>query len=60
MKINEVSQPSDKKLFESIDHDNKTGFATEDLVKIVRTEKNNEWSKPMTMEELFEEMDSWE
>lgn len=60
MKINEVSQLSDKTLFESLDKTNTTGYATEDLVKIVRTEKNNEWSKPMTMEELFEEMDSWE
>jgi len=59
MKINEVTQPSDKTLFESIDATNDTGFLTEDLVKIVRTEQAGAWSEPMTADQLLEEMDSW-
>ena len=60
MKINEVSQLSDKTLFESISKNNNTGFLTEDLMKIYRTEKNNDWSEPMTADELLQEMDSWD
>lgn len=60
MKINEVTQPSDNTLFESIDKTNNSGFLTEDLVKIYRTEKENKWSDPMSMDELLEEMDSWD
>jgi hypothetical protein len=60
MKINEVSQLSDNTLFESISKNNNTGFLTEDLMKIYRTEKNNVWSEPMTAEELLQEMDSWD
>jgi hypothetical protein len=60
MKINEVTQPSDNTLFESIDKTNNSGFLTEDLVKIYRTEKENKWSNPMDMNELLEEMDSWD
>lgn len=60
MKINEVSQPSDNTLFESIERTNNTGFLTEDLMKIYRTEKENNWSNPMSAEELIAEMDSWD
>lgn len=60
MKINEVSQPSDNTLFESIERTNNTGFLTEDLMKIYRTEKENNWSNPMSAEELLAEMDSWD
>lgn len=56
MRINEVQQPSDQALFESIDAENNTGFLTEDLVKVVRTHQVNEWSKPMTAEELLESL----
>lgn len=60
MKINEVTQPSNNTLFEAIDNSNNTGFLTEDLMKIYRTEKENKWSEPTSMEELLEEMDSWD
>ncbi len=56
MRINEVQQPSDKALFESIDADNNTGFLTEDLVKIVRAHQANEWSEPMTAEQMMESL----
>jgi len=56
MRINEVQQPSSKTLFESIDAENNTGYLTEDLVKVVRTAQVNEWSKPMTAEELLESL----
>lgn len=56
MRINEVQQPSDKALFESIDANNDTGYLTEDLVKLVRTAQDNEWSEPMTAQELLESL----
>jgi hypothetical protein len=56
MKITEVQQPSDRTLFESIDRENNTGFLTEDLVRIVRENKANRWSRPMTAEELLESL----
>jgi len=57
MKITEVTQPSDNTLFESIDADNTTGFATEDLVKIYRSH-NDQWSDPMSYDEMLSEMDA--
>jgi len=56
MRINEVQQPSSKALFESIDAENNTGYLTEDLVQVVRTHQANEWSEPMTAEELLESL----
>jgi hypothetical protein len=54
MNLNEIKQPSDKTLFESIDQENDTGFLTEDLVKITRAHQDNTWSEPMTSEQLSE------
>ena len=51
MKITEATQPTDKTLFESLNQNNDTGVLTEDLMKVVRTHNNNEWSKPMSLEE---------
>lgn len=55
MKIKQVSQPSDRTLFEALDQDNDTGFATEDLVKIVRAYQEGAWSKPQTYDEFMQE-----
>jgi hypothetical protein len=60
MKINEITQSEDDRLFEAIDKDNDTGFLTEDLVSIIKTEQAAQWSRPMTADELLDEMDSWE
>ncbi len=60
MKITEVTKPSDKKLFETLDRQNDTGFLTEDLVKIVREDEKSNWSDPMTFDEFMAEMDSWD
>lgn len=51
MKITEATQLTDKTLFESLDKNNDTGVLTEDLVKVVRTHNNKEWSEAMTLEE---------
>ena len=51
MKITEATQPTDKTLFESLNQNNDTGVLTEDLVKVVRTHNNREWSEAMTLEE---------
>jgi hypothetical protein len=60
MKINEIAKPSDQYLYESLDSNNQTGFLTEDLVRVVKTEQAAQWSPPMTADELLAEMDSWE
>lgn len=53
MKINEVMEPSDGKLFEQLDADNNTGLATGDLVRIVRQAREGKWSEPMSGDELM-------
>lgn len=52
MKINEVTQPSEQALFEAIDAENDTGFATSDLVKIVKS-VNGPFEGPFTSDEMF-------
>ena len=56
MKITEVTQPSDQRLFEEIDKGNDSGFATTDLVKVVRQHHSGQWSEPMTAEELMAQL----
>lgn len=51
MKITEVTQPTDKALFEALDQNNTTGVLTEDLVKVARTHANDTWSEAMSLEE---------
>ena len=43
MKINEVTTPSEKAIFEAIDATNNSGFFTEDLVGIVAADRTNQW-----------------
>lgn len=43
MKINEVTQPSTKAIFESIDATNNSGFLTEDLVGVVKAHQADQW-----------------
>lgn len=50
----DLKKLTDEELFDELDEDNDTGFATEDLVKIVKQHIGGEWSKPMTAEELIE------
>jgi hypothetical protein len=52
MKINEVTQPSDRALFEAFDRDNSTGFVTEDLVQIYRTHNSDSWDAAQLDDEL--------
>lgn len=56
MKIKEVTEPSDAALFEQLDAENTTGISTEDLVKVVRQERDGTWSQPMTAEELMDHL----
>lgn len=60
MRITEVMQPSNQTLTEQFGLNNKTGFLTEDLVKIYRTHLADAWSEPMTADELLAEMDQWD
>ena len=43
MKINEVTTPSEKAIFEAIDATNNSGFLTEDLVGVVAADRTNQW-----------------
>ena len=56
MKISEVQQPSHAQLFEAVNRDNDTGFASEDLVKILREHRSGQWSQPMTAQQLLESL----
>lgn len=56
MKINEVTQPSDKVLFERFAADNNTGFLTEDLVKIYRSHQG-EWDS-CSADEAIDDIDA--
>jgi hypothetical protein len=57
MKITEVIEPTEQALFEALDAENDTGFATGDLVKIVKS-KNGPWSKPMTGDEMIARLEA--
>jgi hypothetical protein len=59
MKITEVTKSATQALHEAIDQDNRTGFLTEDLVKIVEQDQSGAWSEPMSADDLLAEMDSW-
>lgn len=43
MKINEITIPSEKAIFEDIATNNNSGFLTEDLVGLVVAERTNQW-----------------
>jgi hypothetical protein len=43
MKINEITIPSEKAIFEDIAATNNSGFLTEDLVGVVKAERANQW-----------------
>ena len=57
MKIIEVIEPTGQALFEALDAENDTGFATADLVKIVKS-ANGPWSKPMTGDEMIARLEA--
>jgi hypothetical protein len=59
MKINEVTQPSEQTLFESLDADNDTGYQTSDLVRIAQAEHSFNWSAPLSGDELDKLMENW-
>jgi len=56
MKITEVTQPSDQRLFEELNKDNDTGYATSDLVKVVRQHQSGAWSEPMSADEVMAQL----
>ena len=57
MKITEVIEPTDQELFEALDAENDTGFSTDDLVKIVKSQ-NGTWSKPVTGDEMIARLEA--
>lgn len=60
MKITDIqNKKSTKALTEEISGNNATGFLTEDLVEVVKQDQNDQWSAPMSAEQLMESMDSW-
>ena len=59
MKIAEVTQPSDKQLFEQLDQDQTTGLSTPDMIKLVRQHQSGQWSEPMTADEVEALLRKW-
>lgn len=59
MKINEVLQSPTEKLMERFNSDNDTGFATEDLVKMYRTDRANAWEE-VDVDDLIADLDALE
>lgn len=55
MKLKEIHIPSDSKLFEDLSQDNDTGLASEDLVKIVKTDMEDKWLPGVTYDEYLKE-----
>jgi hypothetical protein len=55
MKLNEVTQPSEKALFEALDAHNDTGLHTEDVVSIIKS-VDGPWHGPMTGDEFHEHL----
>ena len=51
MRINEVKQPSEKAINESVER----GEITECMGKILKTHSADQWSAPMTLEEALSE-----
>ena len=51
MRINEALQPSEKAINESVER----GEITECMGKILKTHTANQWSEPMTAEEMMAE-----
>ena len=52
MKLNHITSV-DPKLYESIDSTNDSGFETEDLVKLAKSQDSDSWSAPMTADEAI-------
>lgn len=59
MRLFEVAKLNDEELFETVDRKNDTGYLTEDLVKVIKAEQTNEWSDPMSADDLSKLMESW-
>lgn len=51
MRINEVQQPSNEAINESV----RRGEITESVGKIIKAHTANQWSQPMTLEESLSE-----
>jgi hypothetical protein len=58
MKIKEVTQTADAALYEEIDANNDTGVSTDDLVKLVNTEKSSNWTRFNDFFEYLDMLDS--
>jgi len=51
MRINEVKQPSDRSINESVER----GEITESMGRILKTHTADQWSEPMTAEQMIAE-----
>jgi len=56
MNFNEISQPSDRALYETIDASNNSNFLTEDLVQVVRASQNGKWDTFNSVTEVMESL----
>ena len=58
MKIAEIEAGSDNKLFESLHADNESEFVTEDLVSMVRTNQEGQWSDGVSAADIAKLMET--
>ena len=56
--MKKIEEMTDEELFAELDRDNDSGFQTNDLVKLARSE-NGPWSKPVSGEVLKKILASW-
>lgn len=57
MKIKEVTQNEADALYEAIDAENDTGVATDNLVRMVNSHKENQWKTFESSADLFAYLD---
>jgi hypothetical protein len=56
--MKKTEEMTEEELFAELDGDNDSGFQTNDLVKLVRSE-DGPWSEPVSGEEFMKIVDSW-
>jgi len=58
MKLNDVTKTDDEALYEALDTDNDTGVSTENLVKMAKADKSDEWTRYSSVDEYFAHLDN--
>ena len=57
MKINDVTKTEDEALYETLDTDNDTGVSTDNLVKMVKAHRADNWSRYDNVEDFIKNLE---